>query len=142
MANINTVTLAGRISQDVELKYVESGSCKANLSIAVNKWNSKEKKEEANFFNVEVWGKQAEFMGEYGKKGQQVFIQGRLDTSQWTDEAGNKKSRVFINAENIELGAKKKSQGTDEPLTAEQTADLFDGMVIKYDIIGDEEMPF
>ncbi len=114
MADINTVTLTGRISQDIELKYFESGSCKAILSIAVNKWNAKEKKEEANFFNVEIWNKQAEFVGEYGKKGQQATILGNLDISKWTDEAGNNKQRVFIHAQNIVLGSAGKKGGSTQ----------------------------
>ena len=65
---MNSVVLVGRVGRDAEIKYFESGKVKANFSIAVNRWDSKTKSEVADWFNIDVWDKQAEFAGEYVKK--------------------------------------------------------------------------
>lgn len=101
--DINNVTITGRIAQDPEIKYFEGGSIKTTISIASNYWSSKEKKEIPNFFKCEVWGRQAEFLANYGEKGSQICVTGSLKNSSYEDNDGNKKTRTFILIENLML---------------------------------------
>ena len=70
---MNTAVLVGRVGRDAEIKYFESGKVKANFSIAVNRWDPKTKSEVADWFNIDVWDKLAEFAGEYVKKGEILY---------------------------------------------------------------------
>ena len=109
---MNTVCLVGRVGRDAEIRYFESGKVKANFSIAVNRWDSKTKSEVADWFNIDVWDKLAEFAGEYVKKGIQVVVDGRIAQSKWTDKAtGNDRENFFILANSIRLlGSKRDAE--------------------------------
>ena len=109
---MNTVVLVGRVGRDAEIKYFESGKVKANFSIAVNRWDAKTKSEVADWFNVDVWDKLAEFAGEYVKKGIQVVVEGRIAQNKWTDKAtGNDRESFLVVANNIRLlGSKRDSE--------------------------------
>lgn len=109
---MNTVVLVGRVGRDAEVRYFESGKVKANFSIAVNRWDSKTKGEVTDWFNIDVWDKQAEFAGEYVKKGIQVAVEGRISQDKWTDKAtGADRERFLIIANNIRLlGSKKDAE--------------------------------
>lgn len=101
---MNTVVLVGRVGRDAEIRYFESGKVKANFSIAVNRWDPKSKSEVADWFNIDVWDKQAEFAGEYVKKGMQVVIDGRIAQNKWTDKAtGDEKESFLVIANSIRL---------------------------------------
>lgn len=104
---VNSVVLVGRTGQDPEIKYFDSGSVKARFSIAVDRNFSKENKE-TDWFNVEVWGRQAEFVGEWVKKGQLLAVTGQLETQRWTDQAGNPKEYPIIKASDIRLEGSKR----------------------------------
>lgn len=109
---INSVVIVGRLGQDPEIKYFESGSVKARFSIAVDRNFSKENKI-TDWFNIEVWGKQAEFVGEWVKKGSMVAVTGQLELSRWTDQAGNQREFPLIRATDIRfVGSKRDSQQT------------------------------
>ncbi len=114
MADINNVILSGRITADPEIKYFDSGAMKTSFSIAVNKWSKKEEKEIATFINCELWGKQAEFVNEYAKKGNQIVVNGSLDVSKYEDDQGNKKTRTFVLVNNLVL-PKQKTEKKEEP---------------------------
>lgn len=107
--DINIVIMTGRITREPEIKYFDSGSNKTSFSIATNKWNSKDKTEVAQFFNCEVWGKQATFLAEYGQKGNQITIQGTLENSNYEVD-GVKKTRTFIKVENFTLPKQTKTE--------------------------------
>lgn len=100
---MNTVVLIGRVGKDPEMTYFESGKVKTTFSIAVNRWDSKEKKEIADWFNIELWDKQAEIAGEYVKKGKQIAVEGFADISHWVDDNGFPKERPFIKGNEIKL---------------------------------------
>ena len=93
---MNSVVLVGRVGRDAEVRYFESGKVKANFSVAVNRWDAKTKSEVADWFNVDVWDKQAEFAGEYVKKGRQVAIDGRIAQNKWTDKATGEDRESFL----------------------------------------------
>ena len=102
---INSVVIVGRVGQDPEMKYFETGKVKTNISLAVNRGSKGNEK--TDWFRVELWDKQAELTGEYVKKGRLVAVEGRLDLSHWTDKDGNKRETYFVRGSNIRfLGSK------------------------------------
>ena len=108
---MNTATIIGRAGQDAEIKYYESGKVKTTFSLAVNRFDSKTKTEVPDWFNIEVWDKQAEFAGEYVKKGRQVAVDGRISISKWTDQTGEERERFLIVANNVRLlGSKRDAE--------------------------------
>jgi single-strand DNA-binding protein len=112
---VNSVVLVGRAGRDPEMKYFESGRVKTSFSVAVNR-PTKEK--ETDWFDVELWGRQAEIAGEYVRKGSLIGVEGRLDFNRWTSDDGNKNVRPIIQAGNIRLLGSKKdntSSGSDFP---------------------------
>ena len=108
---MNTATIIGRAGQDAEIKYFESGKVKTTFSLAVNRWDSKTKEETTDWYNIEVWDKQAEFAGEYIKKGRLVAIDGRISISKWTDQSGDERERFLVVANNVRLlGSKRDAE--------------------------------
>lgn len=107
---MNSAVIVGRAGQDPEIKYFESGKVKTSFSLAVNRWDPKTKSEIADWFNIEVWDKQAEFAGEYVKKGRLVAVDGRIAASKWTDASGSGKERFIVIANNVRLLGSKKDE--------------------------------
>lgn len=105
--NLNSVTIVGRMTRDPEARALPSGSQVANFSVATSRtWKQEgEKKEETEFHNVVAFGKLAEIINQYLKKGQLVMIQGRLKTSSW-EKDGAKKYKTEIIAEQMQMGPK------------------------------------
>ena len=108
---MNTVVIVGRAGRDAEIKYYESGKSRATFSLAVNRWESNTSAEVTDWFNIEVWDKQAEFASNYLKKGRLAAIEGRIRTSNWTDQAGESRQSYIVTATNIKLlGSKKDAE--------------------------------
>lgn len=108
---MNTVVVVGRAGRDAELKNFESGKSKATFSLAVNRWDSKSSEEVTDWFNIEVWDKQAEFASNYLKKGRLAAVEGRIRINNWTDQAGENRQSYLITATNIKLlGSKKDAE--------------------------------
>lgn len=104
MTDLNSVALVGRLTRDAELKYTPSGVAISSFSIAVNRSrrNGDQWIEEANFFDINLFGKSAESLKPYLIKGQQVAINGELRQDRW-EKDGQKFSRVNVVANNIQL---------------------------------------
>jgi single-strand DNA-binding protein len=102
MASFNKVILLGNLTRDPELRYTPKGTAVARLGLAVNrKYNTDagETKEEVTFVDIDAWGKQAELISQYLRKGSPLFLEGRLKFDQWDDKTtGQKvsKLRVFL----------------------------------------------
>ena len=108
---MNSVVVVGRAGQDAEIKYFESGKIRTTFSLAVNRWDSKTKAEVTDWFNIDVWDKQAEFAGEYIKKGRLVVVDGRIQSSKWKDASGEERERYLIVANNVRLlGSKRDAE--------------------------------
>ena len=108
---MNTATVIGRAGQDAEIRYFESGKVKTTFSLAVGRWDSKTKEEVTDWFNIEVWDKQAEFAGEYVKKGRQVAVDGRISISKWNDASGETRERYLVVANTVRLlGSKRDAE--------------------------------
>jgi single-strand DNA-binding protein len=107
---MNSVTLVGRAGRDPEVKYLESGSVVANLTLAVNR----PVKDETDWFNLEIWGKQAEVAANYVRKGSLIGIIGSIQIQQWTDRTtGEKKSKPVIRVDRLQLLGSKRDNGGD-----------------------------
>ena len=101
MNGFNKVILAGNLTRDPELRYTPSGTAIAKFGLAVNrKWKdgqSGEMKEEVTFVDIDAFGKQAETIGQYLKKGRPILIEGRLKLDQWEDkQSQQKRSRLGV----------------------------------------------
>ena len=108
---MNSVVVVGRAGQDAEIKYFESGKIRTTFSLAVNRWDSKTKAEVTDWFNIDVWDKQAEFAGEYIKKGRLVVVDGRIQSNKWKDASGEERERDLIVANNVRLlGSKRDAE--------------------------------
>ncbi|MCD8378621.1 MAG: single-stranded DNA-binding protein [Candidatus Gastranaerophilales bacterium] len=100
---MNSVVIVGRAGRDAEIKYYESGKSRATFSLAVNRWDSKTSAEVTDWFNVEIWEKQAEFASNYLKKGRLAVIEGRIRVNNWTDQSGENRQSYIVTAANIRL---------------------------------------
>ncbi len=103
----NQVVLVGRVGKDPEIKYFESGTSIASFSLAVNR-PSKDKK--TDWFDIKLWGRQAEIAAEYVRKGSLVGIDGNLDFESWTDNAGELQIKPSILGNNLRLLGSRNSE--------------------------------
>jgi len=108
--DLNKVMVIGNMTRDPELRATPTGRQVASFSIATNRvWTDAngQKQKQAEFHNIVFWGKLAEICGQYLKKGQKVYVEGRLQTREWTGQDGVKRYRTEIIGENmIMLSAK------------------------------------
>ena len=97
---VNKVILVGNLGQDPEVRYMPNGGAVANITLATSEsWRDKatgEQKEKTEWHRVVLFGKLAEVAGEYLKKGSQIYIEGKLNTRKWTDQAGVEKYTTEI----------------------------------------------
>jgi len=94
MASFNRVILAGNLTRDPELRYTPKGTAIARIGLAVNRtWKSEtgEMKEEVTFVDVDAFGRQAEVIAQYMKKGRPLLVEGRLKLDQWEDKNTHQK---------------------------------------------------
>src|SRR5215471_11095584 len=107
MASFNKVILVGNLTRDPELKYTPKGMAIAKLGMAVNRvWRNDagESKEEVTFVDIDAFGKQAETISQYLKKGSPLLVEGRLRLDQWDDkQTGQKRSRLGVVLEGFQF---------------------------------------
>lgn len=110
MTDLNNLILIGRLTQDCgadekSFQYVGNGIAKAVVSIAVNRAVKKNEQwvDEVSFFNITIWGKTAVNLKPYLTKGTQICVKGFISQDRWVDNNNNKKSRVSITAESVQL---------------------------------------
>jgi single-strand DNA-binding protein len=107
MANFNKVILVGNLTRDPELRYTPKGMAIAKVGLAINRnWTSEsgEKKEEVTFVDVDIFGRTAENVAQYMKKGRPILVEGRLRLDQWDDkQTGQKRSRLGVVAETVQF---------------------------------------
>ena len=106
---VNSVTLVGRAGRDPEVRYFESGSMVANLTLAVNR---RSRDDEPDWFNLEICGKQAQVAADYVKRGSQLGIIGSFKLDRWTDRnSGEERSKPVVRVDRLELlGSKRDNQ--------------------------------
>ncbi len=104
MASYNRVVLVGNLTRDVELRFTPQGTAVTDISLAVNERVKRNDQwvEEANFFDITLWGRTAEVAGEYLSKGSSILIEGRLKLDRWEQE-GQKRSKIKIVGEKMQM---------------------------------------
>jgi len=131
MSNFNKIILMGNLTKDLEVRYTPSNIAVGNFSLAVNTTIGKDAdgkpKTETLFVDITVFGKQAETISQYCKKGSPLFVEGRLRLRTWEDKDGNKHSKHEVVLSGFQfLNSNKK----EEPADVESTP------------VGDEDVPF
>ena len=123
MASFNKVILIGNLTRDPELRYTPKGTAVAKLGLAVNrqwKTDSGEAREEVTFIDIDAFGRSAEVIGQYCKKGKPLMIEGRLKYDTWDDKQTNqKRSKLSVVLESFQfLGDGNRSGGEGAPAGA------------------------
>jgi len=106
MANLNKVFLIGNLTRDPELRYTPSGMAVVDFGMAVNRrWKGQdgERRDEVCFVDVQAWGRQAELISEYCRKGRSLFVEGRLTYDSWEGKDGQRRSRLRVTVENFQF---------------------------------------
>lgn len=115
MPSLNTVLLMGNLTRDPEIKYTPKGTAIAEIGLAINHnytTDSGEKREEVTFVDVTFWGKQAETIGKYCKKGHPLFVEGRLQLDSWDDkQTGQKQYRMRVIGNGFQFLGGKRDEG-------------------------------
>ena len=146
MASLNKVFLMGNLTRDPELRYTPAGLAVASFGIAINRaWTAKtgEQKEDVCYVEINVFGRRAEVVGEYLSKGSPIFIEGRLQFSQWETKDGQKRSTLRVVADNFQfigVPAKRPAEEMGSSSKAGKSPDM-----IPEDVnldINNEEIPF
>ncbi len=124
MAGVNKVILIGNLGRDPEVRYTGDGKPVANFTMATTeRWSDPtgEKKEKTEWHRIVVWGKQAEIAGEYLRKGRQIYVEGSLQTRDWTDRDGNKRQTTEVRAQRFQMLGRRDEQA-DASASPEPTA--------------------
>jgi single-strand DNA-binding protein len=126
MSSVNKVIIVGRLGRDPEIRATSSGQQVANFSVATDEsYKDKDgnKVERCEWHSVVVWGKQAEFCGNYLSKGRLVYVEGKLETRKWQDKDGADKYTTEIKADRVQgLDSKPAEGGTAQPAKAQAKA--------------------
>ena len=129
MANFNKVILAGNLTRDPELRYTPKGTAVARITLAVNRTytgsEGGEKKEEVSFVDVDVWGRQAEVIAQYMKKGRPLLVEGRLKQDTWEDKnTKQKQSKLKVVLESFSFidGGNRGGDGAPAPARSSSSA--------------------
>ena len=119
---INKVILVGHLGQDPEVKYMPSGSAVANISVATSEsWKDKqtgEQKDRTEWHRVVFYARLAEIVGEYLRKGSQIYVEGRLQTRKWQDQNGNDKYTTEIIANEMQMLGGRGNTGGTAPMSS------------------------
>ncbi len=121
--NINLVILVGRLTFNPELKSLPSGQSVTKITVATSfiwKDKSGEKKEQASFHNVIFFGKMAETVNQYFHKGDEIYVQGRLQNRSWEDKTGAKKYITEVIAEKLDFGQKSRANQNNQEIKKEE----------------------
>lgn len=128
MSGVNKVILIGNLGSDPEVKHMENGSVVANVSIATSrsyKNKAGEKVDDTEWHRVVFWGKLAEIVESYLRKGKTVYVEGRLTTRKWNDKDGVERYTTEIVAEQMNMLGNNSNTSEDRiPVSDEQTDDL------------------
>ncbi len=152
---LNKALVIGNLTRDPEIKALPSGIQVASFSVATNRvWKDKEgrKQESADYHNVVVFGKQAEIVGQYLKKGASVLVEGRMQTRSWDGKDGEKRYRTEIVADRVQFGPRTGGTGSTGASSSSSSApkssapqpkeDVGDSIEYPEEEISVEDIPF
>jgi len=121
----NKIIIAGHLSKDIEIRYTQSGSAIANTAIASSrkfKGADGQPKEEVLFVDLTFFGRTAEIVNQYLRKGSKVLVDGRLKLDQWTDQQGNNWSKHKVDVESVQMLDSKESGNSSKNSNTSHTA--------------------
>lgn len=124
--DLNRATLLGNLTRDPELRSIPSGKSVASFSLATNRFwtdQSGQKQQAAEYHNIVVWGKLAEIAGQFLRKGRKVYVEGRLQTREWTGQDGVKRYRTEVVADNLILLDRGPGGATGAPISHQSSTD-------------------
>ena len=153
---LNHIVVMGRLVRDPDMRNTNSGTAVANFTLAVDRGFAPKDggEKETDFIDVVAWRSTAEFVDKYFSKGRMAVVSGRLQTRNWTDDAGNKRKSVEIVAEHVYFGDSKKDQSSGSqggeytpsnvtPIAQAQTGGFSTAAAQDFEeITTDEELPF
>ena len=143
---LNKAIIVGNLTRDPELTAIPSGQKVCKFGVATNRvWKDKSgtRQESTTYHNIVVWGRQAETSAQYLKKGQQVMIEGRIDTRSWDDKtSGEKKYRTEIIADRVQFGAKSGGGVGAPKVSASSDSENIDSIEYPEEDINPEDIPF
>lgn len=120
---VNKIFLMGRLTRDPELRTTQSGTALCRFSVAVDRYVKQGEEKQSDFFDVTAWRQTADFVGKYFSKGRMIFVEGRLQNDNYTDQNGNKVYRNSIIADKVDFcGDKSGSASQAQPQTYAATA--------------------
>ena len=114
MADLNRVFLIGRLTHDPELRYTPNGAAVSDLRVATSRsWTGKdgERREDTLYIDVTVWNRAAENCCQYLKKGRQVHVEGYLKSESWETQAGEKRSKIKVEADRVQFLDRREDSG-------------------------------
>jgi len=135
---LNKVMLIGHLGRDPEMRYTPSGRPVTSFSLATNRsWNTSdgERHSDTDWFNIVTWGNLAEICNQHLKKGQQVYIEGRLQTRRWDDKEGNKHTTTEVVASEMLILGERRGSAPEQGENASES-DEFDNRA------DEDEFPF
>lgn len=147
---MNNVTLIGRICNDIEMKTTTNGVEVINFCLAVNrKFKNANGEKQTDFINIVAWRKTAEFIYKYFSKGQQIAITGNIQTRNYEDKQGNKRTAFEVIADNVYFCGSKSDKPNINVKVEENTSSGYNAKIYTGNeqanvrlLDGDEELPF
>ena len=106
MGSVNKVILVGNLGRDAEMRFTPGGQAVTKFSVATTEvWTDKsgQRQERTEWHNIDLWGKQAETLSQYLVKGKQVYLEGRLQTDEYTDKEGQKRKTTRVRCDRVVL---------------------------------------
>ena len=146
--NFNKAIIVGNVTRDPELRQTASGQSVASFSVATNSFfsdKSGERQQRTEFHNVVAWGRQAEVVSQFSKKGSLILVEGRLQTRTWQDNQGQNRRTTEIVCERVQLGPR--GAGSDQSFPKDESQDKGGAeevpeINLNEDEIKAEEVPF
>ena len=136
---MNSINIIGRLTKEVELRRTQSGKAVATYSLAVKRPRSKE---DTDFINCVTWEKAAEYLSQYGHKGDVVAVNGSLQSRKWEDKNGNKRTEWEVVTDSVELLSGKKDEGNAPAQNSSYAQPSYSQQKFQEINIPDAQLPF
>ena len=148
MGSVNKAILVGNLGRDAEMRFTSGGTPVATVSLATTeRYTDREgqKKEDTQWHRVVIWGKTAESIHEYLTKGKQIYVEGRIQTREWTDKEGQKVKTTEIRADRVVLLGGGGGEGRGRPARDRYAAESGEAAapdMAPVDAPSDDDIPF
>ena len=136
---MNSINIIGRLTKEVELRRTQSGKAVATYSLAVKRPRSKD---DTDFINCVTWEKAAEYLSQYGHKGDVVAVNGSLQSRKWEDKNGNKRTEWEVVTDSVELLSGKKDEGNAPAQNSSYAQPSYSQQKFQEINIPDSQLPF